>query len=418
MKKLTALFLATLLITTTFAFPVTAVTEFTDVPNEHWAYQYITQMVKEGAVNGYIDGTFAPNNPVTRAEFCKMVILAAGKELPTIEEARNSYYTVPGIQGHWGELYLAAMSKDTWTYDDWFLSNDVKPDEVISRGEAAMGIMDIWYGYPRSYGEQETIKNYLSNKYKDADTYGGFENTVYEVSIKGFMSGYDDECFHHSNPVTRAELCAILYRTFSKYAETNLSEDTEDDTRFLGSIILKMDRDTYMLYRTVNNRLQKINGTPYLSEADLQVRMNTNLGDNILQEALNELKRTAPGWGMTFTANIIYFVQNDIEYLNDPDDRDYAKYPYETLYDRGGDCEDKAILMCSLLYNAGYDVCLIVFSDHVAVGVAMTNDIENGYYYTGDNGTKYYYLETTSYGWEPGEMPDDYIDQPARLLFP
>lgn len=48
MKKLTALFLATLLITTTFAFPVTAVTEFTDVPNEHWAYQYITQMVKEG----------------------------------------------------------------------------------------------------------------------------------------------------------------------------------------------------------------------------------------------------------------------------------------------------------------------------------------------------------------------------------
>lgn len=145
-----------------------------------------------------------------------MVILAAGKELPTIEEARNSYYTVPGIQGHWGELYLAAMSKDTWTYDDWFLSNDVKPDEVISRGEAAMGIMDIWYGYPRSYGEQETIKNYLSNKYKDADTYGGFENTVYEVSIKGFMSGYDDECFHHSNPVTRAELCAILYRTFQK----------------------------------------------------------------------------------------------------------------------------------------------------------------------------------------------------------
>lgn len=390
--------------------------EFSDLPKEHWAYKYVMQMVKEGAVNGYLDGTFAPDKPVTRAEFCKIVIMATGRVLPTIDEARNSYYSVPGVQGHWGELYMAAMSKNTWNYDDWYLSSNVNPDQAINRGEAAMGIADIWFGYPRSYvGKGNEITNYLSNKFKDYDSFGGFRDTVYEASIKGFMSGYEDGTFRCGNQITRAELCTILYRAFSKDEEDNLSESNSGDIKLFGSIGLILDRDTYLLYRTANNRIQKINGTPYLSDTDLHVRMSTDFGDNILGKVIDELYRPALN---NLTDKIIYFVQNDIEYLSDSNERDYAKFPYETLYDRGGDCEDKAILMCSLLNKAGYDVCMIVFSDHVGVGVAMVNDIENGYYYKGNNGVKYYYLETTAPGWNIGELPKDYINESARLIYP
>lgn len=394
-------------------------TSFSDLPKEHWAYEYVMQMVKEGAVNGYNDGTFAPDRPVTRAEFCKIVTMTTGKILPTIDEARNSYYSIQGIAGHWGELYMASMSKNTWSYDDWYLPDNVNPDQAINRGEAAMGIADIWYGYPRSYiGKETEIKEYLANKYKDAGGFGGLWGTVYEASIEGFMTGYEDGTFRCGDYITRAELCTILYRAFSKDLEDNLAEDDNEYIKLFDSIALTMDRDIYLLYRTANNRIQKINGTPYLSNTDLKVRMSTDFGDGIIEEVTGELYRTSSAWQRTFTENIIHFVQDDIEYLTDTDERDYAKFPYETLYDQGGDCEDKAILMCALLNEAGYNVCLIVFSDHVGVGVDMVNPVENGYYYNGNNGVKYYYLETTAPGWKIGELPSEYIYEGATLLYP
>ena len=49
---------------------------FPDVPRNHWAYEYIRTLTDNGAVEGYPDGTFQPDNPVTRSEFAKMMYLA------------------------------------------------------------------------------------------------------------------------------------------------------------------------------------------------------------------------------------------------------------------------------------------------------------------------------------------------------
>ena len=47
--------------------------KFSDVSNgKHWAEQYINKCVKAGLINGYSDGTFKPNNTITRAEICTM----------------------------------------------------------------------------------------------------------------------------------------------------------------------------------------------------------------------------------------------------------------------------------------------------------------------------------------------------------
>ena len=45
---------------------------FSDVPTDHWAYAAITSAAEKGWVTGYSDGTFRPNNAITRAEVVKI----------------------------------------------------------------------------------------------------------------------------------------------------------------------------------------------------------------------------------------------------------------------------------------------------------------------------------------------------------
>lgn len=46
---------------------------FSDVPNNHWALQAIETMRQEGVVSGFGDGTFRPNEPVTRAQMAVII---------------------------------------------------------------------------------------------------------------------------------------------------------------------------------------------------------------------------------------------------------------------------------------------------------------------------------------------------------
>lgn len=46
---------------------------FIDVPETHWAYQAIEALAEMGIINGYEDGSFQPNNPVTRAEVAAII---------------------------------------------------------------------------------------------------------------------------------------------------------------------------------------------------------------------------------------------------------------------------------------------------------------------------------------------------------
>jgi hypothetical protein len=42
---------------------------FSDVPSSHYAYQSINSIAKLNITEGYPDGTYRPNNSITRAEF-------------------------------------------------------------------------------------------------------------------------------------------------------------------------------------------------------------------------------------------------------------------------------------------------------------------------------------------------------------
>lgn len=112
---------------------------------------------------------------------------------------------------------------------------------------------------------------------------------------------------------------------------------------------------------------------------------------------------------VNFTAS---FVQN-LTYREETGE--YPNYPVETLVDRGGDCEDTAILAAALLDAMGYDAVLIRFTSpveteagHMAVGVAVPG-VSGGYSYRFE-GETYYYLETTS-TWDLGEIPPDVLSK-------
>lgn len=113
---------------------------------------------------------------------------------------------------------------------------------------------------------------------------------------------------------------------------------------------------------------------------------------------------------------VISFVQN-LPYTEDDVTTgwdEYPRYPIETLFNRGGDCEDTSILVASILDEMGYNVCLLILENenHCAVGIDIPSVY--GSYYTYD-GKKYYYLETTGDGWTIGEIPPDFEDTTAYI---
>lgn len=56
----------------------TAGAPFPDVRSNHWAAGYVSAAVTNGWVNGYLDGTFRPNNPVKMEEAVTMVLKLLG----------------------------------------------------------------------------------------------------------------------------------------------------------------------------------------------------------------------------------------------------------------------------------------------------------------------------------------------------
>jgi hypothetical protein len=54
-----------------------------------------------------------------------------------------------------------------------------------------------------------------------------------------------------------------------------------------------------------------------------------------------------------------------VEFSEDSSALDSLNYPYQTLYYRGGDCDDLSILYCSLLEALGIDTAFITIPGHI-----------------------------------------------------
>ncbi|MEO6457674.1 MAG: S-layer homology domain-containing protein [Chloroflexia bacterium] len=83
---------ATVLLTTTpvaTRSPATCRISFDDVSSGHWAYNFIHELACKGVVSGYSDGTFRPQKSTTRAQLAKMLVIA--EEWSTISPSRPTF---------------------------------------------------------------------------------------------------------------------------------------------------------------------------------------------------------------------------------------------------------------------------------------------------------------------------------------
>ncbi|MFA7657881.1 MAG: S-layer homology domain-containing protein [Candidatus Gastranaerophilaceae bacterium] len=74
---------------------------FPDVAASHWAAAQIKELSQSGVIVGYPDGTFKPDDNVTRAEFACMAIRALGQEHTTVAQPVN----------------FTDINTDFWAYD-------------------------------------------------------------------------------------------------------------------------------------------------------------------------------------------------------------------------------------------------------------------------------------------------------------
>ena len=75
MKKLTSVLLAVLMLLSMMV-PMVSAAEYSDVPSTHKYYKAITDLSVYGILNGFEDGSFRPEEGVTRAQFAKIICYA------------------------------------------------------------------------------------------------------------------------------------------------------------------------------------------------------------------------------------------------------------------------------------------------------------------------------------------------------
>lgn len=176
------------------AFPsvVAANTVFADV-DSHWASQSIKSWIEKGLVKGYQDGTFKPNDSITRAEFMTLVNKAFG----FTTEVATSFTDVKTSDWYYAEINKAKAAGYITGYAD----GTIKPNYKISRQEVAVILAKITH-----LGETQTTL-----AFRDASQLPAWsKGAVAAVVSKGFMNGYPDQTFQPVKPITRAEAVVTL----------------------------------------------------------------------------------------------------------------------------------------------------------------------------------------------------------------
>jgi len=149
---------------------------------------------------------------------------------------------------------------------------------------------------------------------------------------------------------------------------------------------------------------------PYSNDS---VSILTNHLANISkQEGFGEYER------VDFTIAFVQGLPYTFDNVTTPYD-DYPRFPSETIYADGGDCEDTSILMAAILKKMGYDVVLLGLPHHVATGVFCNpSDFDHPVTSYPYNGRDYCYLETTGEGYSIGELPADYTSATEVTVIP
>ena len=183
--------------------PVVSASSFADM-NGHWADKYAKVLTDKKIINGYEDGSFKPENNVSRAEITKMLVTAFNVT------GTNIVYFGDVAQGSWYYDFVrrASAAGIINGYDGNF-----NPDGSLSRQDASLmvfRVLDAINKLPNgtvSFKDDNKISDYASKAVKALGT------------IK-VLNGDSNGNFNPDAPITRAEIAAVICRAL-EYAQLN-----------------------------------------------------------------------------------------------------------------------------------------------------------------------------------------------------
>lgn len=99
--------------------------DYSDVNRGDWFNNAISTLSNAGIVTGYNDGTFRPNQPITRGEMAKIIANFAN--------LKYGGKTFTDLAGHWSKSYVELAAGNGWIagYPD----GSFRPDQKITRAE-------------------------------------------------------------------------------------------------------------------------------------------------------------------------------------------------------------------------------------------------------------------------------------------
>lgn len=162
----------------------------------HWAEQTIRNLVSKNVVNGYEDGTFRPEDSVTKGEFIKLLMSATGKG------TSDGFTNYKDVNASWARPYV---SKAIYLGICDNISDSTEifgVDKSITRAQAValMGrlLAPDKKGIP-SFTDNSSIPDWASNE-------------VYSMVELGLITGMEDGSFKPLDNLTRAEAATIIER--------------------------------------------------------------------------------------------------------------------------------------------------------------------------------------------------------------
>lgn len=200
LKVLLALLFGIVITVPAFAYP--------DVDSTHWAAKQIEELTEKGVIVGYPDGTFKPDENVSRAEFASMAIKALGQEHTTVAQPvtftdiDTSFWAYDAIQK---ALYFDLISCPPQ-------GEPFRPDDTVTRAESISVAVNALTTEQIS---DMKAKEVLSKKYADLNEVPEWfvipAGKAEILNMLVVIPSEDKAKIEADRPATRAEVTAILY---------------------------------------------------------------------------------------------------------------------------------------------------------------------------------------------------------------
>lgn len=169
-----------------FSIPIPSPTALSDVEG-HWAAPYIKEMYASGVIGGYPDGSFRPDNHISRAEFVTMLVKSYQWETAGSK-------TFADTANHWARDFIAVAyaRQIAKGYNDTRFG----PDDYITREQMAVMLAQAAelrnVTGTRTFSDQERISPWA-------------REAVAAASSKGIINGYPDKSFKPKDKATRGK---------------------------------------------------------------------------------------------------------------------------------------------------------------------------------------------------------------------